>query len=119
MRPTARVLIVERGLVLAVDHHGDPSRAGLPGGGLEPGEQPAQAALRELEEETGLVAVELRPVVLVEETRRLTAVFEAVACGRLRGSHEGAVRWAAPEELVSNRHGRFHRDVFEAAGLGL
>lgn len=117
MRPTARVLIVERGLVLVVDHHGDPARAGLPGGGLERGEQPVQAAQRELEEETGLVAVELRPVVLVEETRRVTAVFEGVAVGRPRGSHEGSIRWAAPAELVANRHGDFHRLVFEAAGV--
>ncbi|RYG39375.1 NUDIX domain-containing protein [bacterium] len=41
----------------------------LPGGGFEPGESPEQAALREIEEETGLDA-ELGPLLYAETTLR-------------------------------------------------
>ena len=37
----------------------------FPGGKIEPGEQPAETARRELAEETGLVAGELEPLVVV------------------------------------------------------
>lgn len=58
-RRAARVLLVdaqERALLL---RGGDPARPGVrwwftPGGGLHPGETPAQGAARELGEETGL-----------------------------------------------------------------
>jgi 8-oxo-dGTP pyrophosphatase MutT (NUDIX family) len=53
-----RVLLQER------DEHApvDPERWTLPGGGVEPGESPEEAAHRELEEETGLVGQPLRRV---------------------------------------------------------
>src|ERR1700720_1257079 len=47
------VIADERGLLLA--HWNEHGRTGwtLPGGGIEPGEAPADAAVREVEEETG------------------------------------------------------------------
>jgi 8-oxo-dGTP diphosphatase len=37
----------------------------FPGGKIEPGEEPSEAARRELEEETGLLALSLEPLVVV------------------------------------------------------
>lgn len=56
--PTAGVLILEEGKVLLVCHMGAAKHHtgtyGLPAGKLEEGESETQAAVRELEEETGL-----------------------------------------------------------------
>jgi 8-oxo-dGTP diphosphatase len=76
------VLLVERA---------KPPRAGLwslPGGHIEPGETAANAALRELAEETGIVAelvrlVDILDVITRDDAGALTAHFLlAVFCGR-------------------------------------
>jgi 8-oxo-dGTP pyrophosphatase MutT (NUDIX family) len=60
-RRAARVLLVDGRDRLLLFHGRDPVDAGAgswwftPGGGLDPGESPAQGAARELAEETGLV----------------------------------------------------------------
>lgn len=56
--PAAGVVLVEHGRVLLVKRRWDP-RAGswcLPAGFMEAGETPEQTAVRELEEETGVIA---------------------------------------------------------------
>jgi ADP-ribose pyrophosphatase YjhB (NUDIX family) len=56
--PAAGVVLVERGRVLLVKRRWEP-RAGtwcIPAGFMEAGETPEQSAIRELEEETGLIA---------------------------------------------------------------
>ena len=56
--PAAGVVLVENGRVLLVKRRWDP-RAGswcLPAGFMEAGETPEQTAVRELEEETGVIA---------------------------------------------------------------
>ncbi len=60
--PTVGVLIIKDDSVLMV-RHGDAASHitgvyGLPAGRLEDGETPKQAAVRELQEETGLIAAE-------------------------------------------------------------
>jgi ADP-ribose pyrophosphatase YjhB (NUDIX family) len=52
----ACALIIQNGKVLSVSRKNDPNAFGLAGGGVEPGEDPLAAALRELREETGLNA---------------------------------------------------------------
>jgi 8-oxo-dGTP pyrophosphatase MutT (NUDIX family) len=73
-RPTARVLLFDPdGRILLMkgrltDDPAAPSFWFTVGGGAEPGESLAQAAIREVAEETGLPGVELGPVVWVRES---------------------------------------------------
>jgi 8-oxo-dGTP pyrophosphatase MutT (NUDIX family) len=57
-RPIARVIIIDAGRIVLLERH----RQGrhyfvFPGGGIDPGETPEQAAIREAHEETGLEVV--------------------------------------------------------------
>ncbi len=60
LRPAARVLLVDARDRVLLFRGGDPARPGEPaywftvGGGLDPGETPVEAAVRETREETGL-----------------------------------------------------------------
>ena len=56
----ARFLVARRAQGLHLAGHWE-----FPGGRIEPGENPVDAARRELAEETGLIAAELEPLVLV------------------------------------------------------
>ncbi|MEM7199078.1 MAG: RNA pyrophosphohydrolase [Planctomycetota bacterium] len=61
------VVINRAGLVLALERSDVPGAWQLPQGGLEVGETPADAALRELHEETGIAASEVEPIAELEE----------------------------------------------------
>jgi 8-oxo-dGTP pyrophosphatase MutT (NUDIX family) len=113
--PSASVLVFdEHGRVL-LGRHAETGRWVIPGGGVEPNEEPADAAVREAWEETGLHVVPTRllgvyggPECQVtyrngDEVSYLTLVFEArVLAGvpRPDGVEILETRWVAPAELA-------------------
>lgn len=71
-----RVLLIQRSL----DDDFEPGRWAFPGGKIEDGELPEAAAVRELNEETGIQAIEIEPLeVMKNEDGSLTHYFLAFA----------------------------------------
>lgn len=79
---TSCVVLDDAGQVL-LSQRGDLGTWGLPGGRLDRGERLADAALREVREETGITAELIRPAGLIYVTRwqRLNVLFLARATG--------------------------------------
>lgn len=101
----AAVFLIDRDGALLMQHRDEhaptsPNQWALPGGRIEPGETPLEAAHRELLEETGLTVAELRPfwsgLRPIEPGFDLTVMMHAF-CGRTDAVQEDIVlgegRW--------------------------
>jgi len=91
----------------------------FPGGKLETGESPAEAARRELEEETGLVADELEPLVVVlhdyaEVSVRLHVFLAREPAGELRIDVAREWAWQRPDEIDAESMPQANRQVLRA-----
>jgi 8-oxo-dGTP pyrophosphatase MutT (NUDIX family) len=111
--PTAAlVLLRRRGHILCVGKW-DSEDWGLPGGKLEPGETPSQAAARELREETGLRVnpSELKHVYTGFYKTYVVATFEAPehVPGKPEESEEGPVCWGDWKLITRGRYAEYNR----------
>ena len=111
MLPSASAVVVDDGGRVLLGRRADTGKWSLPAGAIDPGEQPADAAVREVYEETGVhIAVErLAGVALFEVTyphgdacQFLTVWFRCKATGGhavVNDEESTAVGWYSPEEL--------------------
>ncbi len=90
----------------------------LPGGGVEPGESFAEAAARELHEETGLRVQSLESLFVQRGERAVGAFLGRGPRGHLRSSDEGVALLVAPERLLRGPYGAFARRAFASVRRG-
>jgi 8-oxo-dGTP pyrophosphatase MutT (NUDIX family) len=108
----AAVVVFRDEMVLAVCDP-DTRTLSLPGGHIESGETPEQAARWELLEETGVSAGILVPLGLVETTSTPCHMFFAHNWSAPRGlqaSPEGFPMWVLPSELLERPRGPGYAD---------
>jgi len=114
----AVVCVDGTGRVLLVRHLATGSWL-LPGGALEPGESPEDAARRELREETGCEADELAAVARYDVAwpgdgfKGKVHIFRASARGEARPETGSAIRWADPND-IADVHPALRRELLDA-----
>jgi len=118
MRAACCLIISDDGKVLAVSRKDDPTAFGMPGGKVDRGETPIEAAARELQEETGLIATDLRQVFKRQEQDGYeTTTFVCKVTGEINTDESGAVRWVSPQALFDGPFGSYNMRLWKHLGL--
>lgn len=115
MPEAACLYLPYRGKVLSVSRKYDGFAFGMPGGKVERGESPKQAAARECWEETTVVCSGLK--LLFESPNNNYYVYTFLA-GRFVGvptdQGVGSVMWIEPERLLLGAYPEYVRKMFKA-----
>lgn len=102
----AAVVLVKNGdKFLAVSRCDEFDNLNMPGGHIEAGETPVDAATREVHEETGLKVGGLKTLFVDERRGKRVYVFQAEDfSGDLQSSHEGLASWEIEENMLNGQY---------------
>ena len=118
LRDRASCVLVRDGKLLLV--RADEPTYMLPGGGVDPGETVAAAAIRELREETGLVATHTEFLYVFETSTNRHHFFAVQADGKVDvdgGECHGFLWWDIESELPVYPHVTSIRDWLRSSRL--
>lgn len=119
---TALIRDPNTGLFLGVSRKDDPTAFGLPGGKVDPGETPEEAVVRELIEETGLIAdpatvkqVFIRDAEPGPDGKGFyCAAYTMSVTGTINTTEAGRVAWITKETLFAGPFGIYNKALFAA-----
>jgi ADP-ribose pyrophosphatase YjhB (NUDIX family) len=130
--PSVSVIVVDdQARLLLVRHAGHQDGWAVPGGAVDIGESPAQAAVREIREETGVEINQLRLLDVLggadyevtyangDRVAYVTAVYQAGVAGGTPVADDEEISelgWFTPPQLASVDLNRFTRALLEATG---
>jgi mutator protein MutT len=120
MKRASGILIIENGKVLAVSRKNNKNDFGIPGGKCEEGESFEDCAARELQEETGLKALGVRKIFIMQDDAgwiMATCVVEKYL-GEISTTEAGKVTWLTPKELITNSSfTNYNKKLFDSVGV--
>lgn len=105
------------GRFLGVSRPNNPYDFNFPGGHVEPGETPEEAARRELKEETGLDTEELKHLVTMPHGGNKVHFFITKAFGEINTPETGVVKWVTPTVLGAGSFGDSNRIIMRMLGV--
>jgi 8-oxo-dGTP pyrophosphatase MutT (NUDIX family) len=117
--PQAACVLIWRtdGKILAVSKPDNQTIFTMPGGKLDEGETPEASAMRELKEETGLSASNLKEIFFGYDNGHLVTTFEGEIEGDIHTEESGVVRWVDPSVLAYGPSGEYNRSLFDLIGI--